>query len=498
MLAAGFLALATAAAASAAVPPGDAYLCYKAALAAGQPKFTPAQKTLQDQFGTLVVDVKGFAVLCNPTQTAAYPAVHAVGYKIAPAKTTPPQAKFVAADHTAFDQFGTHPLTVVKPVEVRAPSAKVLGAGGTGPVDTTGVDHFECYKAAPAKGAPKFVPPPPLPLTDEFGTQSYTLTKITRLCTPVNKNGEDATAPQHVGHLVCYQAKLPAGTKFAPQTVSVNNANFGPAVLVAKAVLEVCVPAFKDTVPSTTTSTIPTTTSTIATTTSITTSTTTTTTLQTSCSALQPCLNGAPCCAGTCIADDQECVNTCSVTTSQACATDADCRFPKCPSCGAQASNQTCVQHPRTRYCGAGTCVRWETCCLSSGNCCTNDQVCRSDGACITTCTNGETPCGNTCCNVGEFCDGPTTTCRVACGFASCSTEGQTCCFGTCCNTATHVCGPSSGTPCVARRTCTGTDVYIPTTDYCCPQQAACGGNNQCCNLVTQHCDAASGTCLPN
>jgi hypothetical protein len=75
-------------------------------------------------------------------------------------------------------------------------------------------------------------------ITDQFGTQSYTLKKITKLCTPVNKNGEDATAPQHVGHLVCYQAKLPAGAKFAPQTVSVNNANFGPAVLVAKAVLE--------------------------------------------------------------------------------------------------------------------------------------------------------------------------------------------------------------------------------------------------------------------
>jgi hypothetical protein len=49
----------------------------------------------------------------------------------------------------------------------------------------------------------------------------------------VNKNGEDPTAPQHAGHLLCYQAKLPKEAKFAAMTVSVNNSNFGPAVLVA-------------------------------------------------------------------------------------------------------------------------------------------------------------------------------------------------------------------------------------------------------------------------
>jgi len=194
-VAAGLMALATAAAAQ---PVGDSYLCYKARLAPDQEKFTPVQKTLEDQFCTLVVDVKGFMALCNPTQPAAHPTVHAVGYKLAPAKE-PPQAKFVKSDHTAIDQFGTHQLTVVKPIEVRAPSAKVLGVGGTGPVDTTGVDHFECYKATSAKGTPKFVPPAPVAITDQFGTQSYTLKKITKLCTPVNKNGEDATAPQHVG-----------------------------------------------------------------------------------------------------------------------------------------------------------------------------------------------------------------------------------------------------------------------------------------------------------
>jgi len=227
-------------------PLGDRYVCYKAALAAKQPKFSSVQKTLQDQFWTFTADVKGFSSLCNPVLAAQRPTVHQVGYKTTIAKAKPAQ-KFVKSDHTAFDQFGSHALTVVKPLELWAPSAKALGAGGTPTADTTGVDHFECYKAVPQKGAPKFVPTT-VPITDQFWTVSLTLTKISKLCAPVNKNGEDPTAPQHPGHLVCYQAKLPKGTKFAKPTVSVNNSNFGPAVLSTKAVAELCVPALKDTI----------------------------------------------------------------------------------------------------------------------------------------------------------------------------------------------------------------------------------------------------------
>jgi hypothetical protein len=155
-------------------PPGDRYLCYKATLARGEAKFSAVEKMLQDQFGTLVTDVRGFTSLCNPAQTAQHPAVHQVGYKMSLAKTAPPQAKFVKSNHTAFDQFGSHPLAVVKSLELRAPSAKVLGAGGTPTVNTTGVDHFECYAAVPQKGTPKFVATP-VSITDQFGTVSLTL-----------------------------------------------------------------------------------------------------------------------------------------------------------------------------------------------------------------------------------------------------------------------------------------------------------------------------------
>jgi hypothetical protein len=229
-------------------PPGERYLCYKAALAPKQPKFSAAQRLLEDQFWTFTADVKGYASLCNPVLSALHPAVHPVGYRTTIAKAKPAQ-KFVKSSHTAHDQFGSHPLTVLMPAELREPSAKVLGAGGTPTVSTAGVDRFECYRAAPQKGAPKFVATP-VSISDQFGAHDLTLVKITRLCAPVSANGSDPTAPQHPGHLVCYQAKLPKGVKFAKTTVSVNNVGFGPAVLVAKAVAELCVPAFKDVLPT--------------------------------------------------------------------------------------------------------------------------------------------------------------------------------------------------------------------------------------------------------
>jgi hypothetical protein len=219
---------------------GDTSICYKAALASGQPKFFPARASLEDRFGTAVVDVKGYLSVCNPSFSPS--SVHQVGYKIALAKTTPAQTKFVKRDQLAVDQFGTRTLTVVKSVGALVPSG------------TTSLDHLECYKAVPAKGTPKFVAPPPVSVTDAFGTVTLTLKKITKVCTRVDFNGEDLGAPQDPFGLVCYQAKLPAGTKFAATTVSVAN-ELGGGMLVAKAVAELCVGGFATATTTTTTTT---------------------------------------------------------------------------------------------------------------------------------------------------------------------------------------------------------------------------------------------------
>src|SRR5205814_3484624 len=113
----------------------------------------------------------------------------------------------VKSEHTGIDEFGAHRLKLTKPVGLLVPSAAVLGPGGAASVETTGVDHFECYTAARVKGAPAFVAPAPTTVTDEFGTATYTLTKITRLCAPVNKHGEDPGAPEHSGHLIRHPPK---------------------------------------------------------------------------------------------------------------------------------------------------------------------------------------------------------------------------------------------------------------------------------------------------
>jgi cysteine-rich repeat protein len=115
----------------------DPYLCYKVGLATGQPQFTPVQKSLQDQFGTLVFDVKRIEGLCNPAQKnteppPARPEVHQADYQVAPARGQP---AFVKSTHTVIDEFGQHQLRVVKPAALLEPSAKVLGAGGAPVVD---------------------------------------------------------------------------------------------------------------------------------------------------------------------------------------------------------------------------------------------------------------------------------------------------------------------------------------------------------------------------
>jgi hypothetical protein len=227
----------------AAMPPAASYLCYKAGLAPGQAKLPAAKTRLEDRFGSRTADVKSVQSVCNPTETAPHPAVHGVGYKIVGAKK-PPQPPFAKTPVTTVDQFGSHRLVLVKPVDLLTPSALALGADGVAPGNTTGVDHFQCYKASRQKGAPKFVAPAPVVVTDVFGTLPVVLKKITKVCTPVDKDGGDPTAATHAWSLVCYQAGPAKGSEVAPATVSVNNSSFGPAVLVANKVAQVCVPAY--------------------------------------------------------------------------------------------------------------------------------------------------------------------------------------------------------------------------------------------------------------
>jgi len=124
-------------------------------------------------------------------------------------------------------------------------------------VDPT-INRFKCYKAKLAKGSPKFAPPAPPTLTDEFFTlgQPLVVKKVTKLCEPVDEDGETPGAALRPMSLVCYAVKLPPhSAKFVKTTVTTNDANFAPHVLVAAAPAELCLPASEPTPTATPTPT---------------------------------------------------------------------------------------------------------------------------------------------------------------------------------------------------------------------------------------------------
>lgn len=63
------------------------------------------------------------------------------------------------------------------------------------------------------------------------------------LCNPVNKNGEDASAPTHLSHLMCYQVKQTSLPKFVKLVGIFVNNQFGPETLDVKKPAQLCVPA---------------------------------------------------------------------------------------------------------------------------------------------------------------------------------------------------------------------------------------------------------------
>lgn len=218
----------------------DSYVCAKGSL---EERFTATQKTLADQFGASVVAVKGVSLLCNATTGSSHPGVHQVAYKSGLAKDVE-QAKFERSDHTVYDQFGPQMVSLTKPAGVLAASAMIHGGDGTATVDTTGVDHFQCYKAAKASGAAKFIPPPAFAVQDTFGPKMITISKISKVCAPASIDAENPAGPVHAGHLICYRARLQTGE--IGGMVSINNVSFGAGLLTLKSMTEYCVPGFLD------------------------------------------------------------------------------------------------------------------------------------------------------------------------------------------------------------------------------------------------------------
>jgi len=232
--------------------PLDHFTCYKAGATSGSVKFpgipNPPGVSLVDQFGTSTAEVKRPKFLCAPTNklgedpTAPTHPEHLTGFQIrnSTAPTFPTNIKVV-------DQFNTGGLFVdaKRQSHLLVPTAKNLSA--TPPTPTMFVtDHFECYKVGVTSGTPKFMPVPGVTVQDQFGTMHVDVKKPKYLCTPVDKNGEDPTAPNHVPHLMCYQVKQVDPVPFMKMVGIFVNNQFGPEQLDAKKPSDLCVPALKN------------------------------------------------------------------------------------------------------------------------------------------------------------------------------------------------------------------------------------------------------------
>ncbi len=165
-------------------------------------KFTPVLgQHLLDQFGTLTLDVKKPATLQVPSEksTSATPPTPAVPgvdhFQCYGVRVSSGTAKFVTVPGvTIQDQFGSMTVDVKKPTRLCAPADKNNEAPGA----ETHADHLLCYKVKQTS-LPKFVKVVGLFVNHQFGPQRLDAKKPKELCVPALRNvtGPTATATSH-------------------------------------------------------------------------------------------------------------------------------------------------------------------------------------------------------------------------------------------------------------------------------------------------------------
>ena len=219
----------------------DSFLCYKAKPTRGAPTFSPPALTLVDAFESRETQVVKPVALCNPADQdgggIGDAETHLAGFQIKSLEKHVKQTGFLVQN-----ALGTLSLDTVKEDRLLVPSAKSLKGPAVPPVDPP-VDHFKCYKAKVSKGTPKF-PKVQVTVADQFDltARTFDVKKPTKLCLPVDKNGEGIQSPNAL--LVCYSAKPAKGqAKHAKRTgVSVAN-QFGTGQLDTLKEDVLCVPS---------------------------------------------------------------------------------------------------------------------------------------------------------------------------------------------------------------------------------------------------------------
>ena len=207
----------------------------------------PAPVSLADIVESKTFQVKKPAAICNPASKTFAGGVeptpdaltHLESFSISQAAG---QAKFIKQTRAVNNQFGSITLELLKAERLMVPSAKQHG--GTEPPAALdplahSVDHFTCYKAK-AVGA---FAPITISSIDQFGqSKAFTLKKPTRLCLATDKNDEGFK--EEAARLVCYQALVVKGQpKHAKVTGLLLNNQFGPDEIDTLKETEFCVPS---------------------------------------------------------------------------------------------------------------------------------------------------------------------------------------------------------------------------------------------------------------
>jgi hypothetical protein len=207
------------------------------------------QVSLADQFEEGTFDVKKPVSLCTPADKNEEGIIdeetHLEGYQILPATKHVPQTN-IKIENQFHPSRGELFVNTIKPDRLLVPTAKSL----TGPVDAPdpashNVDHYKCYKAKVTPGTPTFPKGLQATVVDQFNQPKlYDLKKPTRLCNPVDKNGEGIK--NEATHLMCYQAKPATGQPKHAKVLGIHvNNQFGPEQLDTIKEEELCVPSEK-------------------------------------------------------------------------------------------------------------------------------------------------------------------------------------------------------------------------------------------------------------
>jgi hypothetical protein len=208
------------------------FQCYEIKPAA----MPPTTVTETDAFGSRSVSLRYAHRFCVPSdkneESIVDPEQHLVGYET---RGTPYTKQL---GRTIVNQLGSVVLDLSSRQILLVPTAASLQGAPQALVPPT-IDHFQCYRTKRSGNQAPFARTT-VSVSNALESLTVTLLRPYRLCMPVDKNGEDASAPNHPGLLLCYRTR--AQTGFGTVDAQILN-QFGPDDVRLIHRKELCIPS---------------------------------------------------------------------------------------------------------------------------------------------------------------------------------------------------------------------------------------------------------------